>query len=334
MLLDSAVFSLKLTRHFSAASNLKSSVDFSPTLSTLSQRLALFLPFSRPLISNADSPPPDSIDRNDTGALHIDSTETTIRSTSSNDPNLRHQSVVLTSPQQLSVVKFQLSTNIETGKNTDLIVSSIAPWANVELGQWLRIEAVQLDKPIIERTISRYWELSEIRACCWYRCEEDLPKHKALASEPTQNPSLEAQQDTTKLPTKSHSGRPKINGILLPHSFPEDPVPNPLETTTNNDPSPKAHPIPSQSFHQHLGQQTILFTGPPKTTLLITWLLTISPTGAVHSSLSAHAAFPEAWTQAPGGEALGKVGEAFDLLVEEVGVLQAVKVLWGLIFGT
>ncbi|MCJ1467456.1 hypothetical protein MMC07_006081 [Pseudocyphellaria aurata] len=321
--------------HKPAASSLDSSVDFSPTLPTLSQRLALFLPFSKPPISNADPPPPVSTGQKDLGALHIDSTEITTCSTTSHDPTLKHQSVALTSPQQLPVVKFQLSTNIETGKNTDLIISSIVTWANLELGPWLRTDAVRLDKPIIERTISRYWELSEMRACCWYRCEADLP---------TQNLSSDT---TTTSPTNPHT--------LASHSFPQNPVPTPI-------PTPPPHPL-----HPHLGQRSILFTSSPspttKISLLITWHLTISPAGTVTSDLSAHATFPDPWLNppagtpggvpggeaggvsggglpgggvlggVPGGEALGRVNEVFDALVEEVGVLQAVKVLWGAIFG-
>lgn len=322
-----------LTRHFRATSNSNSYVDFSRKPSTLSQRLALFLPFSRPPILDQDSPPHNSTSQKDTGALQIETTENTIPSATSNDdPTLQHQIVVLTSPHQLLIVKLQLNTNKESQKITDLTVSNISSWANIELGRWLRTEAVQLDKPIIEQTISRYWELSEIRASCWYRCEQDL-KQTLLASESTRDPSLEEQRDTTSLSTKPLSGEQKIHTAPLLHPFPEHPVSNPLDTTLNNDRSPKARPISCPSLYQHLGQQSIHFTRSPSTSLLITWRLTISSTGLVQSSLSAHAAFPEAWLQAPGGGALSKVGEAFELLVQEVGVFQAVQVIWGLIFG-
>lgn len=330
---DSTVSSLELTRHFRAPSNSNSSVDVSRKPSTLSQRLALFLPFSKPPTLDQGTPPQTSTSQKDAGALHIDKAENIIRSATSNDPTLQHQSVVLTSPNELLVVEFQLNTDKEKQKVTDLTVTSISPWANVELGRWLQTEAVQLDKPTIERTVSRYWELSEIRAACWYRCEQDL-KQKVITSDPAGDPSSEDQQDTTTLPTELHPGGRIFNPAPSPHPFPEEPVPNPLDTTTNHDPSPKAQPNPRQSLPQHLGQQSMLFSRSRTTSLLITWRLTISPAGAVHSSLSAHAVFPEAWIREPGGEALGKVSEAFDLLVLEVGVFQAVKVIWGLIFGS
>lgn len=327
----SFVFSLELIRYFRASSNSNSYVDFSRQSPTLSQRLALFLPFSRPWILDTESPPHNSTRQKDMGALHVDTIETYISSTTSNEPTLQLQSVALTSPQQLLVVKFQLNTDKETRKNTDLTVSSISPWANLELGQWLRIEALQLDKPIIEQTISRYWELSEIRASCWYRCEQDL-KQKVCITEATLDPLSEEQQDTTSLPTKSRPEGPMKNAESSLHPPPKNHAPNPSDTTVNNDPSLEGPPIPRRSLHQHLGQQSMLFTRSPSTSLLITWRLKISPTGAVHSNLSAHAAFPEAWVQAPGGEALGKLGDAFDLLVEDVGVFQAVQVIYNLIF--
>lgn len=330
VLFSSEVFSLQLTKQFRAASKSNSHVDISRKSSTLSRRLALFLPFSRPLIPDPDSSPPDLTSQNDAGALRIDTTETCVPCATSNDSSLRHQSIVITSPQQLLVVEFQLKLDQETGKNSDLTVSSISPWADFELGPWLRTEAVQLDKPIIEQTISRYWEISEIRAFCWYRCEQDLVQN-AHASVPISDPALGEPQDITSLPTKPHPGGPTDNAA---RPCREKSVSNPLDdNTTNHDPSPKAWPIPHRSLHHHLGQQSILFTYSPSTSLLITWRLTISPAGVVHSNLSAQAAFPDAWTQAPGGQALGKVEEAFDLLVEQVGVFQAVKVVWGLLFG-
>ncbi|MCJ1269559.1 hypothetical protein MMC22_009451 [Lobaria immixta] len=331
---DSAVSSLELTRHFRAASNSNSSIDVSRKPSTLSQRLALFLPFSKPPTLDPGTLPQTSTSQKDAGALHIDTVENIVHSATSNDPTLQHQSVVLTSPNELLVVEFQLNTDKEKQKVTDLTVTSISPWANVELGRWLQTEAVQLDKPTIERTVSRYWELSEIRAACWYRCEQDL-NQKVITSDPAGDASSEDQQDTITLPTELHPGGRKNNPAPSPHPFPEEPIPNPLDTTTNNhDPSPKAQPIPRRSLHQHLGQQSMHFSRPRTTSLLISWRLTISPAGAVHSSLSAHAVFPEAWIREPGGEALGKVSEAFDLLVLEVGVFQAVKVIWSLIFGS
>ena len=190
---------------------------------------------------------------------------------------------------------------------------------------------MQLDKPAIEQAISRYWELSEIRASCWHRCEQDL-KQKAITGDSTYDPSSEEQQDTTSLPTKLNPARQQTPSL---HPFPDDPVPKQVDNSNiNDDPSPKAQPISRGSLHQHIGQQSILFSRSSTTSLLITWRLTISPAGAVHSNLSAHATFPDAWTQAPGGEALGKVGEAFDLLILEVGVFRAVNLIWGLIFGT
>lgn len=67
--------------------------------------------------------------------------------------------------------------------------------------------------------------------------------------------------------------------------------------------------------------------------LLIKWRVTISPDGSVQSVLSGPAGFPDSWTEENcGAAALGKIGEAFGLFVQELGVLEAVRKLWGVIF--
>lgn len=216
-------------------------------------------------------------------------TEGTSPPANSKDSVPREQHPSLQSPQEPLIVKFHLIIDRKTQKYTKLDISSISPWANVELGKWLQKEAVGLDRPKIEETISRYWELSKIRATCWQRCEHDL-KH---------------------YPAGSH-----------------DENPSPLA---------KGPPIPPQSslssFLPYLGQQSLCLTQLPGIALVINWRVAISPDGSVQSILSGRAGFPESWTEKTGGAAaLAKIGEAFNLLVQEFGVFEAVRTLWGVIF--
>lgn len=62
--------------------------------------------------------------------------------------------------------------------------------------------------------------------------------------------------------------------------------------------------------------------------------MAISPDGFVQSITSGDADFPSSWTEKAGGAAaaLGNIGEAFDLLVQEFGVFEAVRTLWRVVF--
>lgn len=160
----------------------------------------------------------------------------------------------------------------------------------MELGGWLQTEAVNLDKTTVKKTISRYWELSKIRATCWHRCEHNL----------------------TNDPAEFHLETPL-----------------PLGKSPPNPPQ-----LPLSSFQPYLGQQSLCLTQYPGVALLINWRVAISPDGSVQSIISGDADFPSSWTEKAGGAAaaLGNIGEAFDLLVQEFGVFEAVRTLWRVIF--
>lgn len=271
-----------------------SGTGFSRHASSLAQRLALFLPFSKPTKKpgTADSRREASTDHRQIPHLvKVSVTEGTSPPANSKDSISGEQHSSLQCPHEgvPLTVKFHLSIDRKTQKYTKLEISSISPWATVELGRWLRTEAVDLDRPTIEKTISRYWELSRIRATCWHRCEHDL-KHN-LAESHDENPS------------------PPGNG------------------------PPNSPQFSLSSFQPYLGQQSLCLTQFPGIVLLINWRVAISPDGFVQSILSGHASFPDSWTEKTSdAAALGKIGEVFDLLVQEFGVFEAVRTLGGVIF--
>lgn len=269
-----------------------SATGISRNATSLAQRLALFLPFSIPLKKpgTADSRIESSTSlRQFPRMVKVIATEGTSTSGNPKAAVLREPYASPKSPQEPLVVKYHLSIDRKTQKYTQLDISSISSWANVELGSWLETEAVNLDKPTIKKTISRYWELSKIRATCWHRCEHDLKNG----------------------PAGSHHENP-----LPPKKSP----PNPPRLSLS-------------SFQPYLGQQSLCLSQFPGIVLLINWRVAISPDGSVQSILSAHARFPGSWTEETGGAAaLENIGEAFDLLVQEFGVFEAVRTLWGIIF--
>lgn len=298
--------------------------------SSLSQRLALFLPFSKPAASQQKPASPSreavsdrTVDSTLPNPLQVISTENTVTSPDSEEQNIRQHDITLTSPQHLLIVKIRLNTDTALNKNTELAVSNLSSWANPELGSWLKDEAINLNKAKIENTIGRYWEISKTRAICWHKCEEQIGTTLLDKSIPT----LTNGDDTTQIPQNSH-GSEKINTPREPDNPPSSNPP--LQPLT----PPDQPPIPRHFLLQHLGRQSMLFTRSP-VSLLVTWQILIAPqTGDVQSCVAAYAAFPHRWTQSSGGEALEKVGEAFDLLVSQRGVFESVGIICGLIFGS
>lgn len=133
-------------------------------------------------------------------------------------------------------------------------------------------------------------------------------------------------EEIAQIPQNPKENR-EIDASFVPNNPPSDkPSPQPLS-------QPAVPPIPRHLLLQHLGRQSMLFTRSP-VSLLITWHIIIAHTGDVQSRVAAYAAFPQRWTQKKGGEALGKVGEVFDLLVVQRGVFESVKIICGLIFGS
>lgn len=287
---------------------------------SLAQRLSLFLPFSKrpaPPVPRPPTPPLivlDVLPDPSHSALNtVTATEDSVESPPSDNPQLCRKEVTFTSPQNLLVVKVQVTVDVTTRKTTDITLSSINPWAASEIGTWLRKLFDGRDLAAVRDAINRYWRLSEIRANCWLQCEQ---KFGNLLTDST---SLDIHDATKSQNTTSN--RPK--GRLKP-THPSTPSP----------PSPPlTNPPPPPPLHHHLPRSTLLLFHPP-ISLLISWRLAFDLTGKLESHIDAHAAFPNSWMQVEGGEELARVGEAFDgLLRGGKGVFEAVEVVVGVVFG-
>lgn len=338
---------------------------------SLAERLALFLPFSRPVTSMQSlatpciNPPQDNL--LDIGAsqppelkqaesldYHLPPTSSmtvidgpgnsltqpsSMTVAESLDPSRLPDSssqgldITCTSHQQLLVVNIQLVVDKATGNSVKITIASISSWADSELGQWLRNEAQSLPRATIERAIRSYWETSLVRASCWRRCEEDIGA-TARTFEPMLNSSANKPESTSL--KKTLPGKPVVFPPVaeFPRSPPENTAPAP--------PTKSFTSKPCHSLQPHLGRRYLLFHHPP-VSLLVTWHITIAADGTNHNHISAHPAYPKRWMesteQAQGqgegqGHALGRIDEAFDALLVQRGVFESIKELCNRIFAT
>jgi hypothetical protein len=319
---------------------------------SLAERLALFLPFSRPptLTLNSGlprlSPPPDELPASTvskppettpaefrtyslppqssmTAVDSLDASQSPLSSmtaTESLDPShapdsvSQLQHITFTAHQQLLVIDIQIMIDKTTKNLIELKTSSISSWADPELGRWLRNEAKSLDRALIERAVTSYWETSLIRAACWQKCEEEIG---ATCIKPLTNSDKHELQSV--LTQKKPPGRRKLipPTTIAPRFLQEKPAPTPTPT--------------SHSLQTHLGRQSLLFTRTPAS-LLITWHVSIIPNGAVENHISAHPVYPTRWMDVEGGQALHRVEEAFQALLARKGVFESVKELCSRMF--
>ena len=78
--------------------------------------------------------------------------------------------VQLYSPNWLLFVRFDTIVNTADESIEDLSLSHISPWADPELGNWIRMQASTGDTSSIGWACSRYWDVAHIRAQTWARC--------------------------------------------------------------------------------------------------------------------------------------------------------------------
>lgn len=327
---------------------------------SLGERLALFLPFSRPVTSMQNlatphlSPAPEIlVDVEASQPPEVTQSESLnyplpplSSMTAIESPNFFHSppssmtvaesfhpsrppeassrllEIKFAAHQQLPVVSIQLMVDKATENTINMKISSIPSWADSELGLWLRNEAQSLRRATIERAVTSYWKTSLIRASCWQRCEEEIG---AACTQPVTNPSSNELESGLfqKKPLGKESIFPRTSHHPPPPSAPGNTAPAPAAAPTSN---------PINSLQPHLGRQHLLFTHAP-VSLLISWHITITAHGTTQSSISARPAYPERWTDYPeAGQALGRVTEAFDALLARKGVFESIKELCARIF--
>jgi len=193
-----------------------------------------------------------------------------------------------------------------------LTLVSVSSSADQELGTWIRETAVGGDIAVIGWGCGRYWEVTSIRARCWYRCcrefRELLPDY------------IKENRVGTPLLTQ--------NGVMGPIAS-SDSYGNEENSTGDHDRLKLV--ISRASLLVHLGRQSLQFTR-SGVSLLISWVIGIDWGGEVESFVSASTSFPASWRNADVRASLDNVGGVFDKLVRERGVFAAVKVVVGLLF--
>ena len=280
---------------------------------TLTQRLANFLPFAtikappsepRPASPNNNNnsatpiPDPDKLQPT-TEPFTITTSGTSLLSSTSDQSLLQQQNVTLSPPHHSLTCALQLTTHIATHHLSHLANQSLSHGPQPDSLTWLRAHK-QKQNTAPEPVFG-----------CWLR----LPHHN-------KNPALaalgtafgrywEAAQCRSQCWL---SCRESYNHLII--SNPPSDSPPTTTTTTNNPPL------------SNLGTQSlILARGPVR--LKFHWAIALDEEGKAASRSSVDARFPPSWWQQ---RQLGKIGDAFAMLVEDRGISDAVGEICRIVF--
>ena len=256
--------------------------------------------------------------------LTVTSIETLVPSSGSDEPLLPRHAITLSSPHELLKVELHLDVNTSNQAVDSFALTSVSPWAELELGTWARKTATTGDIASVGWACGRYWDVASVRARCWNRCSTVFPNLLGTLQ-------VEEAVQTADVRRKTGSSAKQArDGKRIEDPVEEDEEGNNSERESDGD-FPSEPRIPRSSLLQHLGRQSLLFTQ-SGVSLLISWSIGFDWTGETESHVSATASFPRRWREADERASLGKIGVVFDRLVAERGVFEAVRVVVALFF--
>ncbi|KAL9076160.1 MAG: hypothetical protein Q9161_001207 [Pseudevernia consocians] len=153
--------------------------------SSLTRRLANFLPFSiKPLPPEPRPPSHKNMDvvqvldldvhQIATVPFTITTSNTLLLPPTVDNDFLQRQVVTMTTPLQLLTCDLQIAANITTQQISQVDVQALSPWAESELGSWLRQSREKMELVALGRAFGRYWEVAKFRGKCWIKCKQDF----------------------------------------------------------------------------------------------------------------------------------------------------------------
>ena len=212
-------------------------------------------------------------------------------------------------------MKLEVTTDVSTQNITKLVIQEMSPFAESELGPWIRARAVERDLTAIAWAMGRYWDIAVIRARCWSICEKKFGQLLPFTGVNSIKNLVHPERDAGKaisLPDDNHCDlRNDVSG---------------LDGQSNRE-----EPISKAQLQFHVRRQSISFTR-DNISLLVTWRISFDWVGEVQSNLNACVGYPESWTQIDETGSLQHIGKLFDILLKSKGVSQAIGIVVGLLF--
>ena len=275
-----------------------------------SSKLASFLPFSKPRITPhhdfRNLPPPATyapVNLLDTPEhrkaftpFTLSSTKTLPTSFLQGDSTEEH-TIQLKAPKSLLTIELRVRSNVTSGQVDPVEVTHVTPWANAELGQWLRAQAPTGDVSTLGWACGRYWEVACLRAKHWLRCQAMFPDLLNVARDLDDDP-FKLREDP---PTEETPGS---SGSLLPSR---------------------------RALSLNVGRHNFQLTR-DRVSLLFSWRIMMDRSGEVRSEVDVSASYPRIWDTADERGSLKRLKEAFHQLRGRDGILEATRIIVQIVF--
>lgn len=199
MQLRDEVLKVQATQSIDHAQTRPEETDRNAKPSSLTQRLAKFLPFSMkpPLIvprpsSRKDTPINQGLDwdtvQTAAASFTITTSNTLLLPPTVDNELLQRQDITLSTSQRLLTSDLQLTANTITQQISHLDIRAISSWAEPELGSWLRQSKGEMELTALGSAFGRYWEVASLRGKCWISCKQDF--ENLIANAPESNSPL------------------------------------------------------------------------------------------------------------------------------------------------
>lgn len=174
--------------------------DWNTKKSSLTRRLAKFLPFSvNPRLTEPRPSSPKDTDINQdlnwdipqtaAAPFTITTSNTLLLPPTVDNDLLQRQDIIMSTSQRLLTSDLRLTASTTTQQISHLDVQALSSWAEPELGSWLRQSLEKMELAALGRAFGRYWEVAKLRGKCWINCKQDFKNLVANAPE-SNNPLL------------------------------------------------------------------------------------------------------------------------------------------------
>ncbi|KAF2473378.1 uncharacterized protein BDR25DRAFT_257794 [Lindgomyces ingoldianus] len=88
----------------------------------------------------------------------------------------QQHTIDITGPQKLLCSTISIKIDAQTHQILSLQIPRLSPWAERELGQFMRRKAQSMDLGTVAWAMQSYWEIAKKRAEYWHKCERDFSR--------------------------------------------------------------------------------------------------------------------------------------------------------------
>ncbi|KAF2191149.1 hypothetical protein K469DRAFT_622585 [Zopfia rhizophila CBS 207.26] len=238
---------------------------------------------------------------------------------------LQTHTIDIVGPQKLLRCTIVMTVDTTNNRVVNLQITHLSPWAERDLGKYMRAKAQKNNISAVCWALGSYWEYAQRRAKCWHRCEEAF-EHllPGRTNEDTEN----ARAANIK---RKRRGLPRKALAENRSHEEEDEEVFGVYDGDGSAPKKKSENLFRPDLHRYLGRELLVLEN-ASVLVHITWRIGFDWTGEAESVIEIQHAVPKVYSETNESESLKKIPATFNALVNKMGVYEATKAMVGLLF--